>query len=63
MVFGERLAAGRRGARDGQRGRLQLALDADANDTQRQADEEDDGEAQGGPAKAQPSPPMAAILG
>ena len=62
MAFGERFAAGRGGAGDAQRGRLQLALDAEPQHAERQATGEDDGKAQGGPAKAQPSPPMAAIL-
>ena len=63
VTFGKRLSLSRDGAGDGQRGRLQLSLHADSQHTQRQAAGENDGKAQGGPAKAQqPSPPMAAIL-
>ncbi len=63
MAFGECLTASRGGAGDGQRGRLQLALDTDAQRAKRQTTDKDDNEARGGPAKVQQAaPPMTRIL-
>ena len=51
MLFGERLAAGGGGARHDQRGRLEPVFDAEPGDAESRAADQDDDEADDGPAK------------
>lgn len=49
MLLGELLAAGRVGAGDDQRGRLQASLDTEADDRERRAADQQSDQAQDGP--------------